>query len=145
MSNHAAVLSTDDLLRRFWETSLLGFPPCLLMSDPKTHRRDETGQFIMPLPRKPGVKPLGESKSLAIRRFLSLECSLWSKNNFSDVVEEYFKMGHAEAIPEADLDKPCENLFYLPMHAVMKEFQHHHQGQSCLRCISKVVNGSFTQ
>ncbi len=30
-------------------------------------------------------------------------------------------MGHAEPIPDADLDKPCKDVFYLPVHAVVKE------------------------
>ena len=29
-------------------------------------------------------------------------------------------MGHAEAVPDTDLEKPCQNVFYLPMHAVIK-------------------------
>ena len=34
---------------------------------------------------------------------------------------EYFEMGHAEPVPAADLEKPMQNVFYLPMHAVRKE------------------------
>ena len=30
-------------------------------------------------------------------------------------------MGHAEAVPAAYLDRPHEEVFYLPMHAVVKE------------------------
>ena len=30
-------------------------------------------------------------------------------------------MGHAEAVPVADLQKPSREVFYLPMHAVRKE------------------------
>ena len=37
------------------------------------HYCDETGWFIVPLPKKEGVKPLGESRGLAVMRFLSLE------------------------------------------------------------------------
>ena len=33
---------------------------------------------------------------------------------------EYIEMGHAEAIPATDLEKPTELTFYLPMHAVYK-------------------------
>jgi len=68
--------------------------------------------------------PLGESRSLAVRRFLSLERSLRCKDQFQglgDVIEEYFEMGHAELVPEADLNKPCKDVFYLPMHAVVKD------------------------
>ena len=70
------------------------------------------------------MNPLGESRSLAVRRFLTLERSLRSKNCFEDfsaVIEEYFEMGHAEPVPLSDLELPCNRVFYLPMHAVVKE------------------------
>jgi len=38
-------------------------------------------------------------------------------------MEEYFAMGHAELVPVADLQKPHQMVFYLPMHVVQKEFQ----------------------
>ena len=59
-----------------------------------------------------------------MRRFLSLERSLHSKGDFepfSEVMEEYFQMEHVEPVPTADLKKPQEKVFYLPMHAVRKE------------------------
>ncbi len=132
VANHASVLSTDDLLRRFWETEELssGQPPhsvdeqLVVTHFQKEHRRDETGRFVVPLPLKTDAETLGESRSTAVRRFLALERSMRSKNKFqelSDVVEEYFDMGHAEPVPQSDLDKPCHKVFYLPMHAVVKE------------------------
>ena len=59
-----------------------------------------------------------------VRRYLSLERSLQSKNRFdelSSVMEEYFEQEHAELVPTSDLDKPASQTFYLPMHAVRKE------------------------
>ena len=53
-------------------------------------------------------------RSQAVRRFLSLERSLHARNQFqefSTFIEEYLDLGHAEAVPVADL----------PMHAVRKE------------------------
>ena len=78
----------------------------------------------MPLPRKADATPLGESRSQAVRRFLSLEHSLRSKGQFSDfnaVMQEYFDLAHAESVPAKDLEKPPESVFYLPIHAVRKE------------------------
>ena len=37
------------------------------------------------------------------------------------MIEEYFEMDHAELIPPTDLDRPREEVFYLPMHVVVKE------------------------
>ena len=53
-----------------------------------------------------------------------MERSLHSKGDFqglNDVMEEYFELGHAEPVSEVDLEKPCEDVFYLPVHAVVKE------------------------
>ena len=49
---------------------------------------------------------MGESRSQAIRRFLSLERSLHSKGQFEEldlVMKEYFDMGHAEQVPVLDM------------------------------------------
>ena len=78
----------------------------------------------MPLPKKDETKQLGESRSLALRRFLSLERSLHAKGQFEKVgkvIQEYFDLGHAEMVPAGDLTKPPSEVFYLPMHAVHKE------------------------
>ena len=92
---------------------------------------------------------LREFRSLGVRRFLSLECSLQSKDKFqglSNVVKEYFDFNHAEPVPEADLSKPCKDVFYIRMHVVMKaRVKHHHQDQSGLWCMSKVVHRCFSQ
>ena len=88
------------------------------------HSRDECGRFVVPLPRKTNAPLLGESKSSAVRRYLSLERSLSSEgksDQFHTVMEEYLKLGHAELVPVADLQKPDNEIFYLPMHIVLKE------------------------
>ena len=36
-------------------------------------------------------------------------------------MEEYIKLRHAEVVPEVDLEKPPDQVFYLPMHAVRKD------------------------
>lgn len=36
-------------------------------------------------------------------------------------MDEYFTLGHAERVPDADLNKPAEDSFYLAHHAVYKE------------------------
>ena len=36
-------------------------------------------------------------------------------------MQEYFNLGHAESVPEKDLDKPESDVFYLPLHVVYKE------------------------
>ena len=88
------------------------------------HYHDETRRFIVPLPKKKGVEPLGESRGLTVKRFLSLEKSLQSKGQFQEfakVVQQYFDMGHAEPVPIQQLVKPCEEVLYLPIHGVTKD------------------------
>lgn len=56
-----------------------------------------------------------------MRRFLSLERSLCTKNQFDDfgsVMQEYLDMGHAEPVPSTDLEKPQHQV---PMHTVHKD------------------------
>ena len=40
------------------------------------HRCDKEGRFIVPLPMKANVDALGETKTMVVRRFSSLEGSL---------------------------------------------------------------------
>ena len=131
-SHHTSLATGDDLLRLFWEVEESPRSEPLLSSEERSvvqhfnekHLRTETGRFIVPLPKKSDSKPMGESRSQAVRRFFALERSLRSKGqfeSFDDVMEEYFQMGHAEPVPAADLENPQQEVFYLPMHAVRKE------------------------
>ena len=40
---------------------------------------------------------------------------------FESVINEYFELEHAEVVPKADLGRPHDKVFYLPMHAVRKD------------------------
>ena len=131
VSHHTHLLQCDDLLQKFWELEECNFRHPVLSPEEKlvvkhfqeTHRRDENGKFVVPLPWKSDAKPLGESRTQAVRRFCSLERSLRTKGQFkefSDVINEYLEMGHAELVPTEDLEKSRERVFYLPMHAVLK-------------------------
>ena len=84
----------------------------------------DDGRFVVPLPRKKIVKPLGESWSQFVCRFLSLEYSLRRKGQFKElrkVIEEYLELGHYEIVPTDDFNKSPQDVFYLPVHAVRKE------------------------
>ena len=132
VSYHVSLNSCEDILRRFWEienaaSSDTGLSPeerSVVHHFEVNHQRTSTGRFVVPLPRKPEVQSLGESRSQAVRRFLSLERTLHSRNEFGkfgDVINEYFDLGHAELVPPADLNAPTSQVFYLPMHAVHKQ------------------------
>ena len=122
---------TDDILRMFWD---MEEPPATSMSCSHeeravvnhfhaNHSRNKSGRFIVPLPRKPDAKALGESRSQAVRRFMMLERSLHHKDPFQEVdavVQEYLNLGHAEIVPHEHSSKDLAAVFYLSMHVVYK-------------------------
>ena len=123
----------DDSLRRFWEIEDYNMRQPVLSLEEKavvehfrsSYTRDETGRFIVSLPRKSGVVALGESRTQAEERFLRLERSLRKKGafqEFAEVLREYFQMDHAELVPAEGLqNNQYAEVYYFPMHAVRKE------------------------
>ena len=135
----ATTMCGDDILRKLWEIEespmnlpVLSMEEHTVVCHFKTnHRRTEEGRFEVPLLRRSDAKPIGESRSQAVRRFLALERSLNHKGCFQEVntvIQEYFDLGHAQEVPNQDFDKDPSKVFYLPMHGV-QELKHHHQGQ----------------
>ena len=67
---------------------------------------------------------LGESREQAVHRFVSFERSIHAKGQFEEVekvIDEYFVSKHAEPVPQADLQKPPSEVFYLHIHVLRKE------------------------
>ena len=74
------------------------------------HVRDNEGRFIVLLPWKANITPLGESRIQAIHKFKSVERSLRAKGidqDFAEVMREYFNLGHAEQVPLDKVDSPA--------------------------------------
>ena len=129
MTSHVSCL--NDNIRKFWE---IEEPPsdslaltleenAVVQHFHDRHYRTPESMFVVPLPRRLNVDPIGESRSQAVRRFLSLERRLSAKGQFNevdDVMCEYLELGHAEEVPLDDFDKPENSVFYLPMHVVYK-------------------------
>ena len=131
-SYHTSVIHGDEILQRFWEieeqpsdgSNLSPEERMVVQHFEQCHSRTESGRFLVPLPKKPHTKALGESRSQAVRRFMSLERLLHRKGQFpefSTVMQEYFECDHAELVPTTDLEKPTSEVFYLPIHTVRKE------------------------
>ena len=110
ISCFCSLLTSDELLQKFWqvESCDLQSPPYFL--DAQTvvnyfhvnHRCDQAGRFMVLLPKNVDTVPLGVLRSLAIWRFLQLECSLQASrksDQFTNIVEEYFQEGHAKPVP----------------------------------------------
>ena len=122
-SHICCVALEDDSLRRFWEIEDYNLQDPVLSPEEKTvveefhhhHANDEEGRFIVPLPRKMNVTPLGDSKTQALRRMRSLERSLRAKGSFerfAEVMHEYFEKDHAEQVPPKEMDKPRGEVYY---------------------------------
>ena len=119
---HTSLSPSDDLLQKFWEieespTSKPLFSPkerAVVQHFEAKHFHMDDGRFVVPLPRKKIVKPLGESRSQCVLRFLFLEYSLRRKGQFkelSKVMEEYLELGHSEIVPTDDLNKSPKDVF----------------------------------
>ena len=132
VSCHISLTSGDDILRRFWEIEDSPLSEISLSPEERAamthfeanHRQTSGGRFIVSLPRRNSASPIGESCSQAVRRFMSLERTLRAKgqfDQFSQVIQEYFDLGHAELVPPENMNVPTSNVFYLPMHAVHKQ------------------------
>ena len=79
--------TVDDLLKRFWELEDYNLQQPVLSLDEWTvveyfhgsHSRDHTVRYIVLLPMKTDVTPLGESRSLAVKEIQSSRAHLESK------------------------------------------------------------------
>ena len=114
---HSFMSSCDDILKKFWEIEesplakpALTLKECTVVKHFDTHHyRADDRSFVVPLPKRSGCKSYGESRSQAIRHFLSLERSLTQRNKFHEfqtVMKDYLELGHAEPVPSKDMDKP---------------------------------------
>ena len=122
----------DVLIQRFWELEDLPSTSSPLTRDEAyaldhfhdSIQREVDGRYMVKLPRKIPTPTIGESRSVALRRFLSNKKSLMRKGTwekFEAVVHEYFSLEHAEEVPLAEVEVPHQDCFYLPMHGVSKE------------------------
>ncbi|XP_055920727.1 uncharacterized protein LOC129952226 [Eupeodes corollae] len=121
--------STNDLIERFWKLDDFEDSPRSMTTAEKfceTHftqtvTRSNTGRFEVRLPFRENGEALGDSKQLALNRFMSLERRL-NKNptlrrDYIKFMDEYEAFGHMEQINPTDIPKPH---FFIPHHCVLK-------------------------
>lgn len=118
-------------LRKFWEMETIPSDLVQFTDENRceelyaaTTTRDTTGRYIVRLPRVENAEVvLGESKSIADRRFLSLERRLErdpiTKDSYHQFMDEYLQLGHMKKVrdPVNDIVQHC----YIPHHVVFKE------------------------
>ncbi|XP_071652802.1 uncharacterized protein [Temnothorax longispinosus] len=107
-----------------------------------TVHRDSTGRYVVRLPFREENHCLGESRTIALKRLISLKRKLNAnatlKMEYTRVIEEYLKLGHMSII-----EFPEEDGFYMPHHAVIKESSHTTKVRVVFDASAKTSNGVF--
>ncbi|XP_040151330.1 uncharacterized protein LOC120893471 [Anopheles arabiensis] len=90
--------------------------------DTATTTREEDGRYMVQLPRKPEmIGKLGNSTTIALRRFLALERRLQrepdTQRAYVDFMDEYLRLGHISKVAASSTN---DESFYLPHHPVFK-------------------------
>ncbi|XP_065093993.1 uncharacterized protein LOC135714539 [Ochlerotatus camptorhynchus] len=88
-----------------------------------THQRDQEGRYYVRHPFNDMINELGESRTMATRRFLSLERRLDRepeiKQQYACFMHEYEDLGHMRAITVDD-SEASNTVYYIPHHCVVK-------------------------
>ncbi|XP_065076229.1 uncharacterized protein LOC135699811 [Ochlerotatus camptorhynchus] len=89
----------------------------------ETYRRDDHGRFFVRLPFNEAKEQLGDSESMARKRFLAVERRLDKDPNLKEqyvaFMSEYEEMGHMVEITPSSTEDSTE-AFYVPHHCVLK-------------------------
>ncbi|XP_011700862.1 PREDICTED: uncharacterized protein LOC105457721 [Wasmannia auropunctata] len=84
-------------------------------------RREDDGRYTVRLPFRETNKRIGESRTIAFKRFLALEQKFNANETFkidySRAMEEYIRLKHISVIE----DPADDDGYYLPHHAVVKD------------------------
>ena len=125
------MMATDDSLTKFWEIEEVPQTKAWSASETKAvahfdaTTRDDTGRFIVDLPKSNPPKLLGDSYKQARDRFIAQEKRLTRhpdlKAKYCEFIKEFEELGHLEDVPKEEVDNGHANHFYLPHHAVFKE------------------------
>ncbi|UYV66800.1 hypothetical protein LAZ67_4002883, partial [Cordylochernes scorpioides] len=127
MAHFSSELESEDLIKRFWELESIPLEeiPTKEEKDCESHYlknvvRDKSGRYIVRLPFKESAEKLGQSKSIAIRRFLNLEKRLEQNEKiyvqYKQFMNEYIRLGHMQA----SCSLQTEPKYYIPHHCILK-------------------------
>ncbi|XP_055614978.1 uncharacterized protein LOC129761287 [Toxorhynchites rutilus septentrionalis] len=120
----------EKLIQKFWEVESVS-PENIPSTEEEqceaqfaaTYRRDDSGRFIVHLPLKDNASQLADSRSMALRRFYTLESKMQRypdlKAQYDAFLDEYEELGHCREIDERN-DPPDLLKWYLPHHAVLR-------------------------
>ncbi|KAI5636523.1 pao retrotransposon peptidase domain-containing protein [Phthorimaea operculella] len=108
----------DQSIRRFWEIESVPEKPILSPEDQrceeifvKTHRRLDSGRYVVSLPFRDGEPSLGESRHLAMARLRSVERRFVRDDKFrqmyTDFMDDYLESDHMELVTEEIKGNHC--------------------------------------
>jgi len=129
--NFSCEQELDETLRKFWKIENIHGAQNVISEDTycekhfkETHARNSQGRFIVKLPVKKNIiKDIGNSKDIALKRFLSLEKRLARepdlKAEYVKFLKEYENLGHMKLIDDS---RNKVSRIFLPHQAVIKEY-----------------------
>lgn len=121
--------SLDVAIKKFWELEEVPSTPHLSPDDhiaeqmyKTTTTRISSGRSMVSIPFRTPRPILGDSKTIALRRYKSLEVRL-SKNQslheqYVNFMKDYLTSGHMELVPSDSVEKL--HTYYIPHHCVLK-------------------------
>ncbi|XP_072400339.1 uncharacterized protein [Diabrotica undecimpunctata] len=137
VSGEVALLSTcstDELLTKFWNMEELSQKPILSEADElaeqifqTTTKILENGRFEVDIPLKSAQEHqvLGDSFSIAKRRFLSLENKFQKDKKlffeYKNFIDTYISSGHAEYVPLSFVNENSDKKYFIPHLCVINE------------------------
>lgn len=138
----------DSRLKRFWEFQEVNGKRIRSPEEEmveqlfiKNHRRDSDGRYTVDIPIVPEHEPLGDSRLIALRRFLWLEKRLGRdpelRTQYVDFMREYEALGHMQVATQNPV--PGALLYYIPHHCVVSKFRVVFDG-SCKSTSGKSLN-----
>lgn len=120
----------EHFVRRFWECETMQEERVQNPLDSwaeenfaRTHKQDENGRYIVTIPIDPKAQSLGESRTIALRRFHQLERRLRRdpelREKYVSFMHEYEHLNHMQVAT----GPPSECHYYIPHHAVTAKFR----------------------
>lgn len=116
---------TDLLLEKFWQMEQVQKNKLRSKEEQfcedhfmENTRRDESGRYVVRIPINPDAPKLGESRHIALRRFLQMEQRFINspelKRQYTQFMNEYLDLGHMREAPPL---QDGASHYYIPHHA----------------------------
>lgn len=126
------VINLDGALAKFWELEEIPVRgPVPFSSENEeverhfasTHSRDSTGRFVVQLPMKEPMQPLGSSRNIAVKRLEAIERRLARNDDYrkeyNRFMADYEGLGHMKLIGDSEINS-SNMTCYIPHHFVLK-------------------------